>query len=194
MTYFINSLLLGIGLAMDAFSVSTANGLAFPQMRGRMRCAIAGVFAFFQFLMPMIGWGLVHTLTTRLAWTQKLVPWIALFLLSIIGIGMIREGKSETEEDMEQAAGLTPGVLILQGIATSIDALSAGFALAQYTWYQAFGSGLIIAAVTFLLSYSGVAIGRRFGSHIRQYASILGGSILILIGLEIWVRAFVLHV
>ncbi len=194
MTYFINSLLLGIGLAMDAFSVSTANGLAFPQMRGRMRCAIAGVFAFFQFLMPMIGWGLVHTLTTRLAWTQKLVPWIALILLSIIGIGMIREGKSETEEDMEQAAGLTPGVLILQGIATSIDALSAGFALAQYTWYQAFGSGLIIAAVTFLLSYSGVAIGRRFGSHIRQYASILGGSILILIGLEIWVRAFVLHV
>lgn len=83
--FLFNSVLLGVGLAMDAFSVSLANGLNEPQMGTRRMCGIAGVFAFFQALMPMTGWVCIHTIVSRFQAFEKLIPWIALVLLLYIG-------------------------------------------------------------------------------------------------------------
>ena len=91
-TFFFNSILLGVGLAMDAFSVSLANGLNEPKMKGAKMFAIAGIFSLLQFLMPLIGWLCIHTVAEHFALFEKAVPYIALVLLSYIGIHMIIEG------------------------------------------------------------------------------------------------------
>ena len=184
--FFLNSALLGVGLAMDAFSVSLANGLNEPQMkRGRM-CAIAGTFAGFQALMPMIGWVCVHTIVQHFRAFEKWIPWIALALLAYIGGRMVFEGIRNREEDTgKPRVGVL--ALIVQGIATSIDALSVGFTIAEYGFLMALVCALIIAAVTFVICIGGLLLGRRFGTRLAGKASILGGVILIAIGLEIFV-------
>ncbi|MBO7727598.1 MAG: manganese efflux pump [Oscillospiraceae bacterium] len=185
--FFINSVLLGFGLAMDAFSVSIANGLHDPQMKTQRMCLIAGTFGFFQFLMPMIGWGCVRFLAEAFTAFQPFIPWIALLLLSYIGAKMILEALHGEAMDAsgEIAQPLTCRQLVIQGIATSIDALSTGFAIADYHWAMALAASLIIAAVTFAVCMIGVRIGKRFGMMLARRASVLGGVILILIGIEI---------
>ena len=183
--FFLNSALLGVGLAMDAFSVSLANGLREPRMRPARMCAVAGVYAGFQFLMPMLGWVCVHTVLELFSAFQRFIPWIALGLLVFIGGKMLREGLSgKTDEPAE----VGKGTLLVQGVATSIDALSVGFTLAEDPAPMAFVSSLIIAAVTFGLCLGGLALGRRFGTKLAGKASILGGLILIGIGLEIFLK------
>jgi len=182
--FFFNSILLGVGLAMDAFSVSVANGLNEPRMSRARACAIAGTFAFFQFLMPMVGWFCVHTLAERFAAFQRLVPWLALALLLYIGGSMLREGLRGGGE--ETSAGVGVGALLLQGIATSIDALSVGFTIAAYDAIAALVCSLLIAAVTFGLCLGGVRLGRAAGTRLAGRAGVLGGLILIGIGLEIF--------
>lgn len=184
----ITSALLGAGLAMDAFSVSLANGLADTDMRTGRMLTIAGTFAGFQFAMPMIGWIFVRAAESRLEWFGALVPWIALALLLYIGIKMLREGiyrNAHPEEPGEQARA---GDLIMQGIATSIDALSVGFTIAAYSLAQALSASLIIGVVTLVICLAGLRIGRTLGTVLAGKASILGGVILIGIGLEIWIR------
>ena len=185
--FFLNSFLLGVGLAMDAFSVSLANGLNEPNMKKSKMCLIAGVFAFFQALMPMIGWFLVHTLCSCFSNFTKVVPWIALILLSIIGIKMIFEGKSCGEECCESEK-LGFGVLLIQGIATSIDALSVGCTISEYGLFMALICAFIIAVTTFFICMGGLLIGKKFGVKLSGKANILGGVILILIGIEIFVK------
>ncbi len=180
------SILLGAGLAMDAFSVSLANGLADTKMKKRRLCLIAGIFAFFQFFMPMVGWVCVHTMAEKFSVFQKFIPYIALGLLLFIGINMLLEGKKNTC-DCPEAKKVGFGALILQGIATSIDALSVGFTISDYTTTEALVCCLIIAVVTFVLCAIGVAVGKRFGTCLAGKASILGGVILIGIGLEIFI-------
>lgn len=189
--FLFNSILLGVGLAMDAFSVSMANGLADPHMKRSRHLTIAGTFGFFQFVMPMIGWICVHTIAAAFAGFQKLIPWIALILLAWIGGNMLKEGLSgkidkEEEEAGKETAKLTWGQLILQGIATSIDALSVGFTIAGYQALNAFLASLIIAIVTFIICVAGVSIGRKFGTKLAGKATVLGGAILIGIGMEIF--------
>ena len=179
-----NSLLLGIGLAMDAFSVSLANGLHEPKMKRTRMSLIAGVFAFFQFLMPMIGWVLVHTLVQCFQQFQVCIPWIALILLGFIGGKMLIEGIKGGDEE---APAVGFGALVLQGIATSIDALSVGCTISDYDVLMALVSCTIIAAVTFVICMIGLKIGKTFGTKLAGKAGILGGSILIFIGLEIFV-------
>ena len=102
--FFMNSALLGVGLAMDAFSVSLANGMNEKKMKKSRMAYIAGVYAFFQFLMPMVGWICVHTIVQLFAQFQKCIPWIALILLLYIGGSMIWEsvkGEEEIEEVMD---------------------------------------------------------------------------------------------
>lgn len=242
-SFFLNSILLGIGLAMDAFSVSCANALREPCMRRRRMCGIAGVYAFFQFLMPMAGWLCVHTIEERFSRIQWVIPWIALGLLVWIGAGMLLEGIREEKKaaaepgsasgakaaaepgsasgakaaaepgsasgtkaaaDSGSASGaqkttdsgnassaLTLPVLLLQGIATSIDALSTGFTIAEYQFLMAFTACLIIAAVTFVICMGGLVIGRKAGSRLSGKAGILGGVILIAIGLEIVITHYI---
>lgn len=185
--FIMNSILLGAGLAMDAFSVSLANGLGDPKMKKGRMCSIAGVFAFYQFAMPMIGWICVHTIVKYFKSFEKFIPWIALFLLCYIGGKMLIEGiRGGEETDMGEK--LTFAALMLQGIATSIDALSVGFTIADYGFVMALVCSLIVAAVTFAICMAGLKLGKIFGTKLAGKAGILGGVILIGIGLEIFIK------
>ena len=196
MNFVLNSILLGVGLAMDAFSVSIANGLNEPGMSRKKTYGIAACYAFFQFAMPMIGWFCVHTIASYFKVFQKFIPWIALVLLLYIGGQMLFEGirriKNKCEENPENCGCgtktvLTRKTLIIQGIATSIDALSVGFTTARYGTAAAFSSSLIIAVVTFVICMIGLLFGKKFGERLSEKATILGGIILIAIGIEIFV-------
>ena len=183
--FFANSVLFGIGLAMDAFSVSMANGLNEPKMPRRRMIAIAGTFALFQTAMPLIGWLCVHTIARVFASFQKFIPWIALLLLLWIGGKMLLDGIRHKDGEAD-APAVGFGGLIVQGIATSIDALSVGFTIADYRFPAALTESLIIGAVTFGICFGGLVIGKKFGTRLAGKASVLGGIILIAIGLEIF--------
>lgn len=187
--FVLNSILLGVGLAMDAFSVSLANGLGEPAMKKRKLLLIAGTFAFFQALMPLIGWFFVHYLVGVFSWLSPAIPYCALALLLFIGGKMLFDALRDKSggEDLGEYAGLTFPTLLLQGIATSIDALSVGFTIEEYDALLALAAALIIAAVTFVICVGGVLIGRKFGTKLAGKASLVGGVILILIGLEIFI-------
>ncbi|MDD6202453.1 MAG: manganese efflux pump MntP family protein [Lachnospiraceae bacterium] len=189
--FFFNSILLGVGLAMDAFSVSLANGLHETRMKKGKMCEIAGVFAFFQALMPMIGWICVHTIVQYFQQFEKWIPWIALILLSYIGGKMLWESLHEKEEEKESEKVTNPATLFIQGIATSIDALSVGFTIANYKLPMALICALIIAAVTFIICMFGLSIGKKFGTKLSGKAGILGGVILIVIGIEIFINGVI---
>lgn len=192
--FFVNSVALGIGLAMDAFSVSVANALHEPEMPPPKMCLISGVFAFFQFFMPMAGWICVHTIVVYFERIQFLIPWIALILLGWIGGKMIIETmRKKTDNDSEKMGFLSFGTLLIQGIATSIDALSVGFTTAEYSVLLALISSFIIAIVTFILCIAGIVIGKKATSHLSNKAGLLGGVLLLLIGLEIFIRGVVVR-
>ena len=193
-TLLITSFFLGIGLAMDAFSVSLANGLNEPCMCKRKMCGIAGMFAFFQALMPLIGWVCIDTVVQHFPFFEKLIPWISLVLLCFIGGKMLYEGiKCKGEDDCECGCGKKIGftALVVQGIATSIDALSVGFTIAEYDIASALLSALVIAAVTFVICMGGIIIGRKVGMRFADKAGILGGAILVIIGITIFVRGII---
>ena len=181
----LQSIALGVALAMDAFSVSMANGLNDPGMKKKKMCVIAGTFAGFQFAMPMIGWFCVTTIKEIFAMFEKFIPWIALLLLLFIGGKMLLDGIRGGDDGEESSGELGVKLLIVQGIATSIDALSTGFTTSAYIAFQAFISALIIAVVTFVICIAGVKMGKKFGVRLAEKAQILGGVILILIGLKI---------
>lgn len=190
--FFFNSALLGVGLAMDAFSVSLANGLNDPKMNKGKMLGMAGVFAFFQALMPMTGWICVHTVVQYFTAFEKFIPWIALILLGFIGGKMLVEGfKNKGEEYTTEPPKVGLVSLLVQGVATSIDALSVGFTIADYDLKMAVICALVIATVTFFICVGGIVIGRKFGTKLAGKAGIFGGTILVLIGLEIFITSFI---
>lgn len=182
--FVLNSVLFGIGLAMDAFSVSVANGLNEPDMPVSRSLFIAGIFGFFQTAMPLIGWLCVHTIAETFQALHRFIPWIALVLLLFIGGKMIREGLRKPEEEKASLRGVA---LLVQGIATSIDALSVGFTIADLGFPLALTESLIIGIVTFGICVAGLFLGRKIGTRLSGKASVAGGIILILIGIEIFV-------
>jgi len=184
--FFFNSVLLGIGLAMDAFSVSLANGLNETCMKRKKMIGVAGVFALFQAAMPMIGWICVHTIVEKFQAFEKFIPFIALVLLVYIGGKMLLEGLKKNEEAEEECKAVGLSALLVQGVATSIDALSVGFTIAEYGLLMAIICAVIIMVVTFFICLAGIAIGKKFGTKLANKASVFGGVILILIGLEIF--------
>ena len=192
----LNSLLLGVGLAMDAFSVSIANGLEEPSMKKARVCGIAGIYALFQFAMPLAGWFFVHSVAELFKAFQPFIPWIALILLAFIGGKMVYEGfskktqgdKEEEENKAAEPKKLTLTVLLVQGIATSIDALSVGFTTAGYSFPSALISSVIIGVVTFAICVAGLLFGKKLGDKFSDKATIIGGFILIAIGLEIFIK------
>ena len=188
-SFFLNSILLGVGLAMDAFSVSLANGLNETRMSyGRMNL-IAGTFSLFQFAMPLIGWFCVHKIVELFTSFEKYIPWIALVLLTYIGFEMLVKGIKQGKDCSEtKANNLRLGQLAVQGIATSIDALSVGFMIEEYSANMAVVVSLIIGVVTFFICLGGIYIGKKFGTKLSSKASILGGIILIGIGIEIFLK------
>lgn len=188
-TFFFNSILLGIGLAMDAFSVSLANGLNEPCMKKGKMAGVAGVFSAFQFAMPMIGWICVATIAQYFKAFEKCIPWIALLLLGYIGGKMLYEGITNKDSCGEKpSVGLA--ALLVQGVATSIDALSVGFTIADHDLIEAVLACLLIGAVTFFICFAGILIGKKAGTKLAGKAGILGGAILIFIGLEIFITSW----
>jgi len=182
--------LLGAGLAMDAFSVSLANGLAEPKMKKRRMCAIALLFAVFQAFMPLLGWMFVHRFVQRFSDFEEWIPWIALLLLVIIGGKMLLDGSHPKENNGHQEIQTGLGALLIQAVATSIDALSVGFTIAEYELIMALFAVWIIALITFVICLCGVFLGKKFGTKLSEKAAILGGVILILIGIEIFISSF----
>ena len=195
--FFFNSILIGIGLAMDAFSVSLANGLNEPDMSKGKTVGVAGVFGIFQGIMPLIGWFCVHSIAETFSVFEKFIPWIALGLLGYIGGKMLWEGIEEykcksdggTECPIPQKLGLS--ALLVQGVATSIDALSVGFTISGYNLIQAIVCALLIAVLTFGICFAGILLGRKFGTIFAGKSAIFGGAILIFIGLEIFITSFI---
>ena len=175
---------------MDAFSVSLANGLNEPCMRRRRMTAVAGIFAAFQFAMPLIGWICVSTVAQHFKAFEKLIPWIALALLGFIGGKMLLEGihGGDSCDEEKPAVGLMG--LLVQGVATSIDALSVGFTIADYRFSEALLACLLIGGVTFFICFAGIAIGKKAGTRLAGKAGVFGGAILIFIGLEIFITSW----
>ncbi len=188
-TFFFESIMLGVGLAMDAFSVSLANGLNEPAMKRGKMLSVAGIFSGFQFAMPMIGWVCVTTIAHIFGAFQKFIPWIALALLGFIGGKMLIEG-IKNKDDGEDKPAVGFGALLVQGIATSIDALSVGFTISKYNLPEALLSCALIGVVTFFICYAGIAIGKKAGTALANKAGIFGGCILITIGLEIFITSW----
>lgn len=181
---------LGVGLAMDACAVSMANGLNEPYMKKRKSLLIAGMFGFFQALMPMTGWLCVNLLVQYFEVLSGIIPYVSLALLLLIGGKMLIDGIKNEPDEQTNGAALTLTALLLQAVATSIDALSTGFAMEEIT--SGFGEALlcsiIIAVVTFGISLLGIAIGKKFGDKLGSKAQIVGGIVLIAIGIEIFVK------
>lgn len=188
-SFFFNSIMLGVGLAMDAFSVSLANGLNEPQMKKPRMAGVALIFSVFQTVMPLIGWICVSTVAQYFTAFEKFIPWIALILLGYIGGKMLYEGICNKDCDGEKCA-VCLCALLVQGVATSIDALSVGFTISGYSLLEALLACVLIGVVTFFICFAGLAIGKKAGTRLAGKAGILGGLILIFIGLEIFIKSF----
>ena len=196
---FLEILLIGIGLSMDAFSVSICKGLTTKQFSWKIALTCGLWFGFFQALMPLIGFFLGAQFEQYITAVDH---WIAFGLLFLIGANMIREALSKKNSDQDlslrgaELSGATwqPSTtqdgqlgfktMLLLAIATSIDALAVGISFACIQ-VKIWSSILIIGITTFLFSIIGVKIGNVFGSKFEKSAGIIGGIILILIGLKI---------
>lgn len=184
--FFVVSIMFGVGLAMDAFSVSLANGMNENRMKVGRMCQIAGIFAFFQALMPLIGWICVHTILEYFNGFAKFIPYIALALLAYIGGKMIWEGLHKNCDCEDCSVGFA--ALIVQGIATSIDALTVGLDIGEYNFVEAFVCAIVIAIVTFIICMFGVWAGKKFGNMLSSKATVFGGVILVCIGIYIFIK------
>jgi putative Mn2+ efflux pump MntP len=205
-------LLIAAGLSADAFAVSLGNGLAMPRFRVRQAFAVAIAFGVFQALMPAIGYSLGYMIADKIAAVDHIA---ALVLLGFIGGRMVfggarrltrEQARAQTQgeetvraqgqeehaqtQDHPSAKALTAPGLIVQAIATSIDALIVGvsFAAVGLSWRGMIGAALAIGVFTFVLSFVGVALGKKFGSLLGSKAEIVGGAILLGIGLRIFVE------
>lgn len=180
---------LGIGLAMDAFAVSMSNGLKENKMKLKKILLIAITFGIFQGIMPLIGYLVGYSL---IEYIDKFVPWIALALLGFLGIKMIIDGIKEIKDGNKDddvcpcENCLSVKVLLVQAIATSIDALSAGLSFSNYKIIDAVIVVSIVAIITTIICIAGVYIGKKFGTKLSKYAAFIGGAVLIIIGLEIF--------
>lgn len=184
MVLFFELLLIGIGLAMDAFAVSVCKGLAMKKASAKKAAVIGLFFGGFQALMPFIGW-LLGTRFER--YIVSFDHWIAFVLLGFIGGKMIYEAvKPEDEEAVGEKSDepLDIKELLVLAVATSIDALAVGitFAFLDYPIAEAV---LVIGVTTFAISFAGVYIGNLFGAKYKNKAELAGGIILVLIGVKI---------
>lgn len=188
--FFLKSALLGIGLAMDACAVSMANAMNELQMKKRKMFLVAGMFGVFQGIMPLAGYFVGHAILSVI---EKFIPWIALVLLGFIGSKMIVEGIKDRKNEKEEvhAKTLTFAGLMVQAVATSIDALSVGFTIANYSILMALVCVLVIAVITFVISFVGIILGKKFGIKLGNKAELIGGIILVLIGLEIFITGII---
>ncbi len=178
----ISILLIGVGLAMDAFAVAICKGLSMKKLEIKKAIIIALYFGIFQAGMPVIGYFLG---TAFEAQVTQVDHWIAFILLSIIGINMIKEAFGCDCEDANDKVDFK--TMIVLAIATSIDALAIGITFAFLKTNIALAA-VAIGVITFVLSLIGVKIGNKFGNKYQKNAEIFGGIVLILIGVKILIE------
>jgi len=199
--FLLKSLALGLGLAMDASAVSMANGFSYPKLKLRKIFLIAIIFGLFQGIMPLIGYFVGFAV---LKYIEDFIPWIALIILGYLGIKMIVDGVVDSKENNSDKNSknienvckcenkeLCFKLLFTQAIATSIDALSVGLTIADYTIKNAIIAAVCITVVTFIASFIAVFLGKKFGTKLGNKAIIIGGIILIIIGLEIFITGII---
>lgn len=182
----IEILILAVGLSMDAFAVSVTNGMTKKNVTLGWTVGIAACFGLFQGLMPTLGYFLGSTFTQYIT---RFDHFVALILLGFIGGKMLLDGIKCGDECDMSVTTLTLGALLVQGVATSIDALAVGvsFAAVMDSMTLALAAAGIITVTTFLFSFVGVLIGKKFGDVLNNKAQIVGGLILIAIGVKIFV-------
>jgi len=168
---------------MDAFAVSVGLGIKHPNYRTAYALKVAFMFGFFQALMPLIGWLLGAQFRGFIAVYDH---WVIFILLAVIGTKMIYEAVKGTE-DIKCINCESFKLLLLLSLATSIDALAAGFSFA-FLSSSILMPALIIGLVTFVISFIGAALGDKIGSKFKASAEIVGGSVLFLIGLNILLK------
>ena len=173
--------ILAVGLSMDAFAVSVCKGLSLGNIKVKHMC-IAGVwFGGFQALMPLIGYFLGSFFADMIT---KYAHWIAFLLLLFLGGSMVKEaftGEGDVDAAMDGKS------MFLLAVATSIDALAVGVTFAFFDVNIVLAI-TIIGIITFIVSYIGVLLGKKIGKYLNNYAEIVGGIILILIGLSIFLN------
>ena len=185
--FVVKSVLLGAGLAMDAFSVSLANGLNEPCMKKPRMTLIAGLFAFFQALMPLLGWLMAGMIGQMI---RSVDYWIAFILLGLIGFNMLREALTGEEACESCNCDLSFKTMLALAIATSIDALAVGvqlYAQEANIWIAI----ALIGGITFLVCTAGVKIGNVFGSRYEKRAQIVGGVILMGLGIKFLIEGLI---
>lgn len=186
--FFIRTISLAVGLAMDACVISMGNGLSNINISKKKIIIMAFTFALFQAIMPMLGYLIGYAI---LDYIYSYIPYIALFLLTIVGYKMIIDGIKHSENKEKNTKPFTFWGLITQAFATSIDALSIGITFASYNILMVIISTIVIALITFFMCLLGVFLGKKFGIILGNKAEILGGIILIIIGLEIFVVSII---
>ena len=189
MGWIITAILLGIGLAMDASAVSTTDGMSDPNMKWKKMILISGMFGFFQMMMPVLGYLAVTIFSLVLGegFTRifsYFVPYLSLIILCYLGIKLIID--TVKNKDEVENKKITISVILIQAIATSFDALSVGVVLGDLEMYKAMISFALIGIITMLMCILAICIGKKFGTIFSSKAGIVGGSILILIGFEIF--------
>ena len=179
---FIEVILIGLGLSMDAAAVSVCKGLAAGRVKLRHSLIAGGYFGFFQALMPAIGYALGSTFAKYI---DRYDHWIAFILLALIGGNLLRESFGKEEEAASASFGLS--AMLPLAIATSIDALAVGvsFSLLDMTWLGMLQTVLIIGVVTFAVSAAAVKLGGLFGDRFQKPAERVGGVILRLMAVKI---------
>lgn len=177
--HYLTIFIIAVGLSFDTFAVSVSSGIILPRITFREGLRIAIVMAFFQALMPLLGWTVGQSIES---WAKDFDHWIAFILLAGLGIKMIYESFSKEKDNRLNPLELK--VRISMAIATSIDALLVGFSFA-FLEYKILYSTIIIGSVTFLVSMLGLLFGKKVGSRLGKRMEIVGGIILIVIGLKI---------
>ena len=187
----VSLLAIALGLSADAFAVTISNTLCYPNLSRGKRLAMPTVFGIMQGAMPLLGYllGVVFA-----QYIEKIDHWVALGLLGILGVKMIVETIKENAEkddccckDGQKQKNLTFGTILLQGVATSIDAMAVGITLALTVPLKIYWSVLVIAVVTFLMCLLGLFLG-KYGKFLKKYAGFVGGAVLLLTGIKIFVE------
>lgn len=179
-------LLVALGLSMDAFAVSISNGMCFKNYGGRQVVLAAGSFGFFQGMMPVLGFLAGQLFAASI---EALDHWIALVMLGWIGGKMALEGARQLHQPEACAVGqqFELRLLMMQSVATSIDALAVGVGFAVMKVHLPIAASLI-AGTTFACCLAGGVLGRRFGDLLGRWAQLLGGLVLVFIGLKIFIE------
>lgn len=183
--FVLQALMVGVGLAMDSCTVSMTDGMNEKNMSLGKNILIALIFAIFQQIMPVAGYFVGRVFS---AYIIKYVPLVALIILGVLGVKMLADA-IRGQKESEKLGKITFLMLVLQAIATSIDALSVGVTFVGYNIGQMFFVTSLIGIITFFFTFIGVKLGKRFGTIFGKDAQIVGGLILILNGIEIYMSS-----